>query len=50
VLQALADAQRRLSRLVDGFHFMLGFSGWYFQHGNDEENEGDKMLLSKFIF
>lgn len=47
-MQALADAQRRLGRIVDGFHFMLGFSGWYYQHGTEEENEGDRMLLGKY--
>lgn len=33
---------------MDGFHFMLGFSGWYYQHGTEEENEGDRMLLGKY--
>lgn len=26
---------------------MLGFSGWYYQHGTEEENIGDETLLSK---
>lgn len=46
--QALVEAQTRLRQQVDGFHFMLGFSGWYYQHGNEEENEGDRMLLGNF--
>ena len=28
-----------------GFQFNLGMSGKYFQHGNDEENEGDMELI-----
>ncbi|XP_053388578.1 bifunctional heparan sulfate N-deacetylase/N-sulfotransferase-like, partial [Mercenaria mercenaria] len=42
---ALYEAQERLQEQVDGFRFMLGFSGWYYQHGTEEENAGDQMLL-----
>jgi hypothetical protein len=49
VLQALYEAQERLKQEVDGFRFMLGFSGWYYQHGTEEENIGDETLLSKYL-
>lgn len=42
---ALAATQERLRQIVDGFQFLLGFSGWYYQHGTEEENEGDRMLI-----
>lgn len=42
---ALYEAQARLQEQVQGFRFMLGFSGWYYQHGTEEENVGDEMLL-----
>ncbi|XP_060575407.1 bifunctional heparan sulfate N-deacetylase/N-sulfotransferase-like, partial [Ruditapes philippinarum] len=42
---ALYEAQERLKQEVDGFRFMLGFSGWYYQHGTEEENIGDETLL-----
>ncbi|WAQ95413.1 NDST4-like protein [Mya arenaria] len=42
---ALVESQSRLQESVEGFHFMLGFSGWYYQHGNEEENLGDRTLL-----
>ena len=38
-------AQRTLQKLVPGFQFNLGFSGKYFQRGNEEENKGDKELI-----
>lgn len=42
---ALDEAQTRLQEQVDGFRFMLGFSGWYYRHGTEEENLGDETLL-----
>ncbi|KAL4239231.1 Bifunctional heparan sulfate N-deacetylase/N-sulfotransferase 1 [Mactra antiquata] len=42
---ALVEAQGRLQKQIDGFRYMLGFSGWYYQHGTDEENVGDEYLL-----
>lgn len=44
-VQALIATQRRISDMVPGFKFNLGFSGKYFHHGNREENLGDDMLL-----
>ncbi|KAH3872367.1 bifunctional heparan sulfate N-deacetylase/N-sulfotransferase-like [Dreissena polymorpha] len=41
----LVAAQSRIREVVDGFHFMLGFSGWYYKHGSPEENAGDEKLI-----
>lgn len=48
LLQAILDTQERLRTLVPGFRFNLGFSGKYFHYGDDEENDGDDLLLSEF--
>ena len=45
MLQALVDAQYRLRKTVDNFHFNLGFSGKYFQAGTEEENAGDEAII-----
>ncbi|XP_058838598.1 bifunctional heparan sulfate N-deacetylase/N-sulfotransferase [Topomyia yanbarensis] len=44
-VHALIATQNRISRMVPGFRFNLGFSGKYFHHGTHEENLGDDMLL-----
>lgn len=44
-VKALVFTQRKLQSMIPGFHFNLGFSGKYFLHGNNEENEGDRELL-----
>ncbi|XP_022242816.1 bifunctional heparan sulfate N-deacetylase/N-sulfotransferase-like isoform X2 [Limulus polyphemus] len=44
-VQALLEAQERLSHSIQGFRFNLGFSGKFFHHGSGEENKGDDMLL-----
>lgn len=44
-VQALIATQKRITDIVPGFKFNLGFSGKYFHHGNHEENMGDDMLL-----
>lgn len=31
------------------FKFNLGYSGYYFEHGNDEEDLGDKQLISTYF-
>ncbi|KAK3588977.1 hypothetical protein CHS0354_043147 [Potamilus streckersoni] len=46
-VEAMVQTQERLQHKVEGFHFMLGFSGWYFYHGDDAENEGDKKILEE---
>ena len=33
--------------MADGFRFNLGFSGWYYLNGNDEEDDGDRKLIGK---
>ncbi|ODM92934.1 Bifunctional heparan sulfate N-deacetylase/N-sulfotransferase [Orchesella cincta] len=44
-VEAILDTQERLRNLVPGFRFNLGFSGKYFHYGDDEENDGDDLLL-----
>ena len=41
----MISVQKKLQERVPGFHFNLGFSGGYFLHGSDEEDEGDWELL-----
>ncbi|XP_050538993.1 bifunctional heparan sulfate N-deacetylase/N-sulfotransferase isoform X2 [Daktulosphaira vitifoliae] len=41
----LIQTQERISKLVPGFKFNLGFSGKYFHKGTWEENEGDDTIL-----
>ena len=43
--KALLSTQESLQKIVPGFTFNLGFSGYYFLHGNNEEDEGDKALV-----
>ena len=35
---------------VEKFKFNLGFSGYYYQSGNEKENKGDELLISKFKY
>ncbi|XP_021350487.1 bifunctional heparan sulfate N-deacetylase/N-sulfotransferase-like [Mizuhopecten yessoensis] len=44
-VEAVVQAQERLQQQVQGFKFNLGFSGWFYQHGNSQENEGDSKIL-----
>lgn len=44
-VEALVQSQERLQKEVNNFHFNLGFSGWFYQHGNSLENAGDVKLL-----
>lgn len=44
-VEALLSSQDRLQRLVPGFRFNLGFSGFYFNTGSKSENRGDVLLL-----
>ena len=37
--------QEILRQKVPGFRFNLGFSGFYFHHGNNEEDEGDTAIV-----
>ena len=43
-------AQARLQQVVTGFRFVLGFSGWYYLNGNEEEDDGDRKLIGKKVF
>ena len=44
-VKALIATQERIRSMVPGFKFNLGFSGKYFHHGNDGEDEGDDLIL-----
>lgn len=44
-VKALVFTQRKLQKVVPGFHFNLGFSGKHFLHGNSVEDEGDQEIL-----
>lgn len=46
----MIKTQDRISKLVPGFKFNLGFSGKYFHRGTWEENEGDDTLLGNKVF
>ena len=47
VFQAAVKSQERLQSQVSNFHFNLGFSGWFFQHGSPLENLGDIKIIGK---
>lgn len=44
-VEAMVQAQERFQKKVEGFMFNMGFSGYYFQTGDNPENEGDKKIL-----
>lgn len=44
-VEAMLAAQLRIRKIVKDFKFNLGFSGKYFRHGTEEENEGDDALI-----
>lgn len=41
----MVQAQEKFQKKVEGFMFNMGFSGYYFQTGDNLENEGDKKIL-----
>lgn len=43
----MAKTQERLQKEVSNFHFNLGFSGWFYQHGTSLENAGDQKILGR---
>ncbi|KAK3090891.1 hypothetical protein FSP39_015504 [Pinctada imbricata] len=44
-VEAMVKTQEKLQRQVEGFHFNLGFSGYFFKRGTALENEGDDKIL-----
>merc|ERR1719300_620207 len=44
---ALEQRQNELSEHISGFHYNLGFSGSYYHHGTEEENEADSYLIER---
>lgn len=49
-IQALIRSQSFIQNYISNFRYRLGFSGYYFDLGNDEENQGDLLLISKKSF
>jgi len=45
-VKAMVETQTQLQNYVEGFHFNLGFSGKFFHHGSEQENEGDDALIA----
>ena len=41
----LLESQQRLSQLIPGFRFNLGFSGKYYHKGYADEDYGDDLLI-----
>ncbi|GMS95820.1 hypothetical protein PENTCL1PPCAC_17995, partial [Pristionchus entomophagus] len=44
-VEALVQSQERLRHSISNFSYLLGYSGAYFLHGDDLEDEGDKKLI-----
>ncbi|CAM6031495.1 unnamed protein product, partial [Sphagnum compactum] len=44
-VDALLKTQTKLRKFVKNFTFNVGFSGKFFHHGTQEENEGDSALI-----
>ena len=44
-IQALLRSQLFIQNYVSDFRYRLGFSGYYYHTGNDEENQGDRLLM-----
>ncbi|GMR48136.1 hypothetical protein PMAYCL1PPCAC_18331, partial [Pristionchus mayeri] len=52
-VKALVELQERLRLHISNFSFLLGYSGAYFLHGDDLEDDGDRKLLQnagKFVW
>ncbi|XP_048590221.1 bifunctional heparan sulfate N-deacetylase/N-sulfotransferase 4 [Nematostella vectensis] len=45
-VQAMISVQQSISERVPGFKFNLGFSGFYYLHGNKQESGGDQELIA----
>ncbi|KAI6176247.1 [Heparan sulfate]-glucosamine N-sulfotransferase [Aphelenchoides bicaudatus] len=44
-ISTLFKTQQEVRQFVSDFWFTLGFSGYYFKHGNADESEGDEQLI-----
>ena len=44
-VDAMIEFQQKWDPVVPGVHFVIGFSGKFFQRGNSKENEGDQYIL-----
>jgi hypothetical protein len=45
-ISALIQTQKELRHFIDNFTFTLGFSGYFFRHGDELENRGDEALVA----
>lgn len=48
-MRNLIKTQEDLRNYIENFSFLLGFSGFFFQHGDSIEVDGDKKLIGKFL-
>jgi hypothetical protein len=50
-IHALLRSQLFIQNYIKNFRYRLGFSGYYYQNsGNNEENEGNRLLISKYCY
>uniref|UniRef100_A0A914EN07 Heparan sulphate-N-deacetylase domain-containing protein n=1 Tax=Acrobeloides nanus TaxID=290746 RepID=A0A914EN07_9BILA len=45
-VKALIHSQNELRDYIQDFHYNLGFSGYFFRHGDELENAGDEELVA----
>lgn len=45
--QAILSNQQEISKMVPGFKYQLGFSGGYYQAGNELEDRGEKRMIGE---
>lgn len=48
-IRNLLITQEEMQKNIDDFKFTLGFSGYYFRHGNQAENEADEILIGFYL-
>ncbi|KAF8375929.1 hst-1 [Pristionchus pacificus] len=46
-VEALIQSQDKLRNRISNFSYLLGYSGAFFLHGDDLEDEGDRMIIEK---
>ncbi|CAM4809949.1 unnamed protein product [Rotaria magnacalcarata] len=52
-IQELLRSQSFIQNYISNFRYRLGFSGYYYNSGNDDESQGDRLLINekdKFVW
>lgn len=49
-VQNLLKTQKEMRNYIEDFCFTLGFSGYFFRHGDELEIQGDEELVGLFFF